>query len=183
MWPLYVPSNKRSNTHFWAACCLNIWLCASVCAFRQKKIFRPLLSKVGGWDLVCRLFSKIYGVTQNNVHHVLAILYSIFKVNITQVYFVVQCITVNEVQLNELWFWKWLSERKISNCAVIWQTAWFDISLKIFQLWMFSDIWKKWPQRRYMAEQNLEISSRICQVPCVLCQCTVLFSVFAHNVR
>ena len=37
MRPLYVPSNKRSNTHFWAACCLNIWLGASVCQCVSQK--------------------------------------------------------------------------------------------------------------------------------------------------
>ena len=35
---------------------------------------------------------------------------------------------------------------------------------------------KKWPQRRYMAERNLKISSGICPAPCVLCQCTVVFA-------
>ena len=35
---------------------------------------------------------------------------------------------------------------------------------------------EKWRQRWYMAERNLEISSGICPVPCVLCQCTFVFA-------
>ena len=62
-----------------------------------------------------------YWVTQNKVHHLLAILYLIFEVNNTQVSYVIQCIIVNEVQFNEIRFWKCLSERNISNCAVIWK--------------------------------------------------------------
>ena len=37
-------------------------------------------------------------------------------------------------------------------------------------------LWEKWPQRRYMVERNLKISGRICPAPCVLCQCTVVFT-------
>ena len=81
-----------------------------------------------------------YRVTHNKLHHLLAILYLIFEVNITQVSYVVQCIIVNEVQFNKVLFWKCLSEKNISNCAVIRQTVRFEISLKIFKLWMFSDI-------------------------------------------
>ena len=44
----------------------------------------------------------IYRVTQNKVHHLLAILYSILEGNNTQVSYVVQCIIVNEVQFNEV---------------------------------------------------------------------------------
>ena len=46
--------------------------------------------------------AHFYRVTQIKVHHVLAILYSIFEVNIHQASYVVQCIAVNEVQLNEV---------------------------------------------------------------------------------
>ena len=81
-----------------------------------------------------------YQVTQNKVHHLLAILYLIFEVNNTQVSYVIQCIVVNKVQFNRVLFWKCLSEKNILNCAVIWQTARFEISIKIVQLWMFSDI-------------------------------------------
>ena len=35
---------------------------------------------------------------------------------------------------------------------------------------------KKWPQRRYRAERNLEIFSGIFPAPCVLRQCAVVFA-------
>ena len=44
---------------------------------------------------------------------------TIFEGNITQVSFVIQCIVANEVQFNKVQFWKCLSKRNISNCAVI----------------------------------------------------------------
>ena len=64
-----------------------------------------------------------YRVTQNKVHHLLAILYLILEDNNTQVSYVVQCIIVKEVQFNEVLFLKCLLKRNISNCAVIWQTV------------------------------------------------------------
>ena len=75
-----------------------------------------------------------YRVTQNKVHHLLAILYLTFEVNITQVSYVIECVIVNRVQFNEVWFLKGLFERNISNCTVIWQTTQFEISFKILQL-------------------------------------------------
>ena len=51
------------------------------------------------WDFA---YSYKYRVTQNKVHHLLAILYLIFEVNFTQVSYVFQCIIVNEVQFNEV---------------------------------------------------------------------------------
>ena len=48
-----------------------------------------------------RVLIFIYRVTQNKVHHLLAILYLIFEVNFTQVFYVVQCIILNEVQFNQ----------------------------------------------------------------------------------
>ena len=47
---------------------------------------------------------QLYRVTQNKVHHLLAILHLIFEANITQVSYVVQCIILNEVQFNEVQF-------------------------------------------------------------------------------
>ena len=68
-----------------------------------------------------------YWVTQNKVPHLLAILYLICEVNITQESYVIQCIIANEVQLNKVQFWKCLSQRNISNSAVNWQTTRFEI--------------------------------------------------------
>ena len=51
----------------------------------------------------CTSFSEgKYQVTQNKVHHLIAILYLIFEVINTQVSYVIQCIIVNEVQFNEV---------------------------------------------------------------------------------
>ena len=83
-----------------------------------------------------------YRVTQNKVHHLLAILHLTFEVNITQVSYVIQCIIATKVEFNKVQFWKWLSESNISNCAVIWQTTRFEISLNIFHVQIFSDIKK-----------------------------------------
>ena len=58
-------------------------------------------------------------MTQNKVHHLLAILYLTFEVNITQVSYVIECVIVNGVQFTEVWFLKGLFERNIPNCAVI----------------------------------------------------------------
>ena len=69
--------------------------------------------------------TRTYRVTQNKIHPHLAILYFINEV--TQV-----CIILNEVQFNEVQFRKCLSERNISNCAVIWETAQFEISSRFF---------------------------------------------------
>ena len=40
----------------------NMWLCVAVSFVVSKNIFRPLLGKVGAWDLVCWLYSEIKGV-------------------------------------------------------------------------------------------------------------------------
>ena len=90
-------------------------------------------------------------MTQNNVHHLWSQYHSM------------QCILVDEVQFNELQFWKCLSERNISKCAAIWQTARFGISLRIFQLWMFSDIQK-------MSEQFLCLKITSNQKTCEIWQ-------------
>ena len=64
-------------------------------------------------------------------------LHLIFEVNIIQAYHVIQCIIANEIQFNKAKFWKCLSKR---NCGVFWQTRRFEISSKIFQFYMFSNI-------------------------------------------
>ena len=70
-------------------------------------------------------------------------IYSVFGIQPNSLFgATLQCIRLNKVQKNEVWFWKCLSETNISNHAVIWQTAQFEIFLKIFQLWMFSVIKK-----------------------------------------
>ena len=81
-------------------------------------------------------------VTQNKVHHLLAISYLTFEVNITQVSYVIKCVIVNGVQFTEVQYLKGFFERNISNCAVIWQTTQFEISFKNFQLKFFSYIEK-----------------------------------------
>ena len=90
------------------------------------------LAKIGIRNLTFLKWSLLYRVTQNKVHPLLAILYLIFEVNFTQVSYVIQCIIIIEVQFNELQFWNCLSERNISNCAVIWLTAPFERFFTIF---------------------------------------------------
>ena len=60
------------------------------------------LFSVGQIQGIIGLEHNMYRVTQNKVHHLLAILYLILEVNNTQVSYVVQCIIVNEVQFNEV---------------------------------------------------------------------------------
>ena len=62
--------------------------------FTYLDLFEPILTNL---DLIGPTWT--YQVTQNKVHHLLAILYLIFEVNITQVYYTIQCIIANEVQL------------------------------------------------------------------------------------
>ena len=78
-----------------------------------------------------------YRVTQNKVHHLLAILYLIFEVNITPVSYAPKSIISNEVQFNKVKFWKRLSTKNISNCAAIWQNIIFEIS---FCFWYLKDV-------------------------------------------
>ena len=70
---------------------------------------------------------------QNKVHHLMAILYLVFNINITQVSYVIHCIIPNEVQLNSFYVWKlhqiWKnlkSDKPISNHPA---TAQFEIFL------------------------------------------------------
>ena len=73
-------------------------------------------------------------MTQNKVHHLLAISYLTFEVNITQVFYVIECVIVSGGQFTEVKHLKGFFERNIFNCAVIWQTTQFEISFKILQL-------------------------------------------------
>ena len=104
-------------------------------------LFCPYLQdihlKIWPFKSCLSLFNILYRVTQNKLHHLLAIFYFIFEVNSPKVSYVIQCILVNEVQFHEVQFWKCLLEGNISNNAVIWQTTRLEISFKIFQFKCF----------------------------------------------
>ena len=73
--------------------------------FRKlKKCGEECAQAVGSSCFWCPFLFSFYRVTQNKVHHLLAILNLILEVNNTQVSYVIQCIIVNEVQFNEVLF-------------------------------------------------------------------------------
>ena len=63
--------------------------------------------KVGRFDrFLCALCFELENtfLTQNKVHHLLAILNFIFDFNITQVIYVIQCFIASEVKFNKVQF-------------------------------------------------------------------------------
>ena len=77
-------------------------------------------------------------MTKNKLHGLQAILH--WSLEVSKVFYVNGCLIVNQIQFKKEHFWKCICGRNMSNCAVKWKTAQFEISVKNLRFEVLFDI-------------------------------------------